>query len=95
MTEQITKISENNVELKISKTLTDINDVDFEVWDDPISYGQDRIDSETIEADTELADATSLDSAAYKQGLQDEAQVKISRLVLIQSEMDKIVITKT
>ncbi len=88
MSEQIIKIAENNVEVKTSKKITDINGIEFEVWESPKSYGQTLIDSELVRANKEFSDVNTLDEKTYKQELIDKAQAKLDRLVLIQTVMD-------
>lgn len=87
--EQIKKIAANNIEVRKSRTETDINNVEIEVWGDPESYGQERIDEEKKVAQEELTVAQNIDVVIYKQDLITEAQSKIDRLNLIQTEMDE------
>lgn len=92
--EKITKVAKNNVEYKETKIMQDKNDVEFEVWKEPESYGQDRIDEELTAANEALANAQAFDAAAYKQGLIDNAQAFIDKLNNIQAEMNTAVIEK-
>lgn len=87
--EKIVKIGENNVEITISHTVTDVNGVEFEVWGNPQSFGQDGIDSELISAQDELTNANNLDEVQYKKDRQDAAQETIDRLGRVQTEMNK------
>ena len=89
MNEQIKKIVENNVEVRKSHKQKDINDVEFDVWEEPQSYGQKRIDIELGKATEELTEANAFDGKLHKTELIDKAQAKITRLGLIQTEMDR------
>ncbi len=78
MTEHFLKIDENNVEVT-NEVLTVESD----------SYGQSKIDEELEFANKELDDANNLDEVVYKQNLIDQINSKISRLNLIQTELDR------
>ena len=87
--EKIVKIGENNVEISVSYTVTDINGVEFEVWGEPDSYGQEKIDQELIQVNQETTDAYNFDEKAYKQKFKDNAKERLDRLKKIQTVMDE------
>ncbi len=89
--DKIVKIGKNYVEVTPSKIMTDINNKSVEVWyeNDAQTYGQYDIDRELINAQKDLTDAQALDGAIYKQEQIDEANAKITKLNLIQTELNK------
>ncbi len=94
MTDRIIKIAENNVEYTETKIIKDKDGVEFEVWKEPESYGESRLNEELTAANKALTAAKAFDAKVYKQKLINKARALIYKLNNIQVEMNTAVIEK-
>jgi len=86
----IKKISENNIEVTRTKTVKDINGVDFEILDRIDSYGQERVDQEKASTEADLASINDKTATQYQDAQKLPHEDKLAELVLIQAEIDKV-----
>ena len=88
---KVTKIAENNVEVKHSKEMVDTDGKVFNVYDEgeTESFGQTGVTQQLIEIDKQILYWQNFNEKAYKKAMQDKAQARKDVLLEVQAELKK------
>ena len=89
---KITKIAENNVEVKYTKEMIDITGNVFYVYDEDEteSFGLKSVTRQLEDVDKQILNWQNFDEKAYKKSMQDRIQGRKDLLLEVKKEMEKI-----
>ena len=88
---KISRVAENNVEVKYSKEMTDTVGNVFLVYDEEKteSFGDTGVTQQLIEIDKQILYWQNFDEKAYKKAMQDKTQARKDLLLEVKKELDK------